>query len=174
MTSWTAVHQASLSFTISQSLLKSGGQRIGVSASASVFPMKIQGWFPLGLTGLISLVSKGLSSVFSSMKALIFQQTTLFMVQLSHLCMTIWKTTALTIWTSVGKGISLLFNELSKFVIAALLPRSKCLLISWQQPPFIVISPSLFPFFSHLFSKKDQMPTLKNFEPDFACSNNSP
>ena len=39
----------------------SGGQSIGASASASVLPMNIQGWFPLGLTGLISLQSKGLS-----------------------------------------------------------------------------------------------------------------
>ena len=39
---------------------------IGTSASASVLPMNIQGWFPLGLTGLISLLSKGLSRVFSS------------------------------------------------------------------------------------------------------------
>ena len=38
----------------------------GASASASVLPMNIQGWFPLGLTGLISLLSKGLSKVFSS------------------------------------------------------------------------------------------------------------
>ena len=45
-------------------LLASGGQSIG--ASASVFPMNIQGWFPLGLTGLISLHSKGLSRIFSS------------------------------------------------------------------------------------------------------------
>ena len=37
---------------------------IGASASASVLPMIIQGWFPLGLTGLISLLSKGLSRVF--------------------------------------------------------------------------------------------------------------
>ena len=44
----------------------SGGQRIGVSASASVPPINIQGWFPLGLTGLISLLYKGLSKVFSS------------------------------------------------------------------------------------------------------------
>ena len=44
----------------------SGGQSIGTSASASVFPMNIQGWFPLGLTGLLSLQSKGLSWVFSS------------------------------------------------------------------------------------------------------------
>ena len=39
---------------------------IGASASASVLPMNIQGWFPLGLTGLISLKSKGLSRVFSN------------------------------------------------------------------------------------------------------------
>ena len=39
---------------------------IGVSASASVLPMNIQGWFPLGLTGLVSLLSKGLSRVFTS------------------------------------------------------------------------------------------------------------
>ena len=42
------------------------GQSIGASASASVFPMNIQGWFPSGLTGPISLQSKGLSRVFSS------------------------------------------------------------------------------------------------------------
>ena len=101
VTSWTTAHQASLSLTISWSLLKlmsiesvmpsnhlnlcrpllflafnlsqhqglflpSGGQSIGTSASASVFPMNIQGWFPLGLTGLISLQSKGLLWVFSS------------------------------------------------------------------------------------------------------------
>ena len=44
----------------------SGGQNIGASASASVLPMNIQGWFPLGLTGLIFLQSKGLSRVFSN------------------------------------------------------------------------------------------------------------
>ena len=48
---------ASGSFQMSQ-LFASGGQSIGVSASASVFPMNIQGWFPLGLTGWISLQSK--------------------------------------------------------------------------------------------------------------------
>ena len=42
------------------------GQSIEASASASVLPMNIQGWFPLGLTGFISLLSKGLSRVFSS------------------------------------------------------------------------------------------------------------
>ena len=51
---------ASGSFQMSQ-FFTSGGQSIGVSASASVFPMSIQDWFPLGLTGLISLQSKRLS-----------------------------------------------------------------------------------------------------------------
>ena len=102
-TPWIAAHQASLSFTISWSLLKlmfiefgmpfnhlilchpflllpsifpasgsfpvsqffaSGGQRFGVSASASVLPMNIRDWFSLGWTGWISLQSKGLSRVF--------------------------------------------------------------------------------------------------------------
>ena len=102
VTPWTAAHQASLSITNSQSLLKlmsielvmpsnhlilvvpfssclqsflasgsfqmgqffaSGGQSIGVSASALVIPMNIQDWFPLGWTDLISLQSKGLSSL---------------------------------------------------------------------------------------------------------------
>ena len=56
---------ASGSFQMSQ-LFTSGGQSIGVSASASILPMTIQDWFPLGLTGLISLQSKGLSRVFSN------------------------------------------------------------------------------------------------------------
>ena len=56
---------ASGSFPVSH-FFASGGQSIGASASASVLPMNIQGWFPLGLTGLISLQSKGLSRVFSN------------------------------------------------------------------------------------------------------------
>ena len=56
---------ASGSFPMSQ-LFASSSQSIGASASASVLPMNIQGWFPLGLTGLISFQSKGLSRVFSS------------------------------------------------------------------------------------------------------------
>ena len=47
-------------------LLASVGESIGASASASVLPTNIQGWFPLGWTGLISLLSKGLLRVFSS------------------------------------------------------------------------------------------------------------
>ena len=46
-------------------LLASGGQSIGASASASVIPINIQGWFPLRLTGSISLQSKGLLRIFS-------------------------------------------------------------------------------------------------------------
>ena len=56
---------ASGSFQINQ-LFTSGGQSIGVSASASVLPVNIQDWFPLGWTGLISFQSKGLSRVFSN------------------------------------------------------------------------------------------------------------
>ena len=56
---------ASGSFQMSQ-LFASGGQSIGVSASASVLPMNTQDWFPLGWTGWISLQSKGLSRVFSN------------------------------------------------------------------------------------------------------------
>ena len=55
---------ASGSFLMSQ-LFESGGQSIGVSASASVLPMKIQDWFPLGWTSWISLMSKELSRIFS-------------------------------------------------------------------------------------------------------------
>ena len=56
---------ASGSFQMSR-FFASGGQSIGVSASASVLPMNIQGRFPLGWTGWISLQSKGLSRVFSN------------------------------------------------------------------------------------------------------------
>ena len=54
------------------------------------------------------------------------------MVQLSHPDKTTGKTTALAIWTFVSKVISVLFNTLSRFV-TAVLPRNKCLLISWIQ-----------------------------------------
>ena len=60
------------------------------------------------------------------------------MVQLSHPYMTTGKTIPLTIRTFVGKVMSLLFNMLSRFVIA-FLPGSKCLLISWLQSPSAVI-----------------------------------
>ena len=60
------------------------------------------------------------------------------MVQLSHPYMTTVKTTVLTRQTFVGKVMSLLFNKLSRFVIA-FLPRSKRLLVSWLQSPSAVI-----------------------------------
>ena len=89
---------ASGSFLMSQ-LFTSGGQSIGVSASASVLPMNIQGWFPLGLTGLISLQSKGLSSLLQhqNLKASVLWPSAFFMVQLLRLYMTPGKTIALTL-----------------------------------------------------------------------------
>ena len=56
---------ASGSFQVSQ-FFTSGGQSIGVSASASVLPMYIQDWFPLRLTGVVSLQFKGLTRVFNT------------------------------------------------------------------------------------------------------------
>ena len=73
-----------------------------------------------------------------SSKGLILQCSAFFMVHLSHPYMTTGKTIALTRWTFVGKVMSLLFNMLSRLVIA-FLPRSKCLLISWLQSPSAVV-----------------------------------
>ena len=122
--------------------LTSGAQSIEASASASVLPMNIQDRFSLGLTGLISLQSKELSRVFSNttlQKHHFFGVQLSLLVQLSHPYMTTGKTITLTMRTFVGKVMPLLFNMLSKFVIA-FLPRSKHLLISWLQPPSGVIS----------------------------------
>ena len=71
-------------------------------------------------------------------KASVLQHSAFFIVQLSHPYMTTGKTIALTRRTFVGKVMSLLFNMLSKLVIA-FLPRSKRLLISWLQSPSAVI-----------------------------------
>ena len=65
-----------------------------------------------------------------SSKASVLRHSAFFIIQLSHPYMTTGQTIALTIWAFVGKVISLLFNMLSRLVIA-FLPRSKCLLISW-------------------------------------------
>ena len=73
-----------------------------------------------------------------SSKASVLWCSAFFMVQLSHLYMTTGKTVALTGQTLVGKVMSLLFNMLSRFVIA-FLPRSKHLLISWLQSSSAVI-----------------------------------
>ena len=73
-----------------------------------------------------------------SSKASILQCSAFFIVHLLHTYMTTRKTTALTRWTFVGRIMSLLFNMLSRLVIA-FLPRSKGLLISWMQSPSAVI-----------------------------------
>ena len=72
-----------------------------------------------------------------SSKVSILQRSAFFIVQLSHPYMTIGKTIALTRWTFDGKVTSLLFNMLSRLVIA-FLPRNKHLLISWPQSPSAV------------------------------------
>jgi len=106
-----------------------------------------------------------------SSKASILWQSAFFMGQHSHPYMTIEKTIAVTIWTFVGKMMSLLFNTLSRFVIA-FLTRIKCLLISWLQLLSVVIlepknikavTVSIFPL---LFAMKwwDQMPWSWFFE----------
>ena len=98
---------ASGSFPMSW-LFTSSGQSIEASASASVLPMNIQGWFPLGWTGLISVVSKGFSSLLqlNNLKASILQCSAFFKLHLSLLHVTTGETIALTIWTFVGKVIS--------------------------------------------------------------------
>ena len=73
-----------------------------------------------------------------STKASILRCSAFFIVQLSHPYMTTGKTIALTRWTFFGKGMSLIFNMLSRLLIAYL-PRSKHLLISWLQSASAVI-----------------------------------
>ena len=112
------------------------------SFSFSISPSnEYSGLIPLGLTGWISLQSKGPWRVYSnitSSKASILWHSAFLMVQLSHPYMTTRKTIALTRQSFVGKIMSLIFNMLSRLVIA-FLPRSKSLLISWLQSPFAVI-----------------------------------
>ena len=141
---WTPARQASVSFTISQCLLKfmsidsvtlsnhlilchsllpspsifpstrvftsglftSSGQRIGASASASVLPMTIQGWFPIRMDWLDLLAVQGtLKSLLQhhSSKVSILWCSAFFTVQLSHPYMTTGKTIALTRQTFVSK-----------------------------------------------------------------------
>ena len=141
-------------------IFASRGQSIEVSASASpsneysgLISFRVDWLDLLAVQGTL----KGLPQHHSS-KTSILQRSAFFIVQLSHPYMTTGKTIALTKWTFVGKIMSLLFNLLSRFVMA-FLPRSKCLLISWLQSPSAVIwEPkrilSLFPLFPHLFAMK--------------------
>ena len=102
-------------------LFPSGGQSIRASASASVLPVNIQGWFPLGLTGLITLKSKGFSRVFSRTTVRKHQffsaQPSLWSNSLSYPHLTPGKTIVLTVRIFVGKVMSLLLNMLSRLVI---------------------------------------------------------
>ena len=82
-------------------------------------------WFDLAVQGTLKSLLQHHNS-----KASIIWHSAFLMVQLSHLYMTTRKNIALTIWTFVGKVMSLLFNMLSRFVIA-FLPKSEHLFISW-------------------------------------------
>ena len=89
-----------------------------------------------------------------SSKASLLWHSAFFQVQPSHPYMTMGKTIDLTLHTFVGKVMSLLFNRLSRFVIG-FLPRSKCLLILWQQSPSAAI----------LEPKKMKYDTVPTFPP---------
>ena len=171
-TSWTEARQASLSFTISQSLLKlmstesmmpsnhlilccpllllpSIYPSIRVFSNESFLCIRWPKYWSFSFSinpsneysGLISfrmdwLDLLAVQGTFKSLlqhhssKASILQRSAFFIVQFSHPHMTTGKTIALTRWTFVGQVMSLLFNMLSRLVIA-FLPRSKCLLIAW-------------------------------------------
>ena len=174
VTPWTAVHQASLSITNSQSLLKLMSLKSGMPSShlilcrplllpPSIFPsirvlsnesaLHIR-WpkcwsFSFNIspssehTGLISFrvdwldllaVQGTLKSLLQhhSAKASVLWCSAFFIVQRSHPYMTEGKTIVSTRRTFVGKVMSLLFNRLSSLV-AAFLPRSERLLVSWLQ-----------------------------------------
>ena len=129
---------ASGSFPTSQ-FFTSGGPSIGVSASAQSFQWIfrtdfLQDWLVWSLAVQVTL--KSLLQHHSS-KASVLWCSVFFMIQLSHPYMTTGKTIALTRWTFVDKGMSLLFNMLSRLV-TAFLPRRKRLLISWLQSPSTV------------------------------------
>ena len=198
-TTWTAVYQASVSFTVSQSLVKLISIELVMPSNhlilccpllllPSIFPivrvfsnelvLRIR-WpkywsFSFSInpsneySGLISfrmdwfdlLAVQGiLKSLLQhhNLKASVLRRSAFFMVQLSHLYMTTGKTIALTIRIFVSKMMSLLFNMLSRFVIA-LLPKGKHLLISWLQSPSTVI----------LELKKIKSVNVSTFSPLFA------
>ena len=100
-------------------------------------------WLDLAIQGALKSLLQHHSS-----KASILWHSAFFIVLNSHPYMTTGKTIALTRQTFVGKLVSVLFNMLSRFVIA-FLPRSKCLLVSWLQSPSAVILESKICF--HFF-----------------------
>ena len=120
---------------------------------SGLFSFRID-WFDLFA---VKRTVKGLLQNHSS-KASVLQFSAFFMVELSHPYTTIGQTIALTRWTFVCKVTSLIFNMLSRLIIA-FLTRSKLLLISWlQSPSSVILEPpklkSLFPLFPHLFVMK--------------------
>ena len=123
-------------------LFASGDQPIGASASASVLLMNIQGSFPVGLIGLISLKSRVLSGVFSNpqFESIISLELNLLYGPTLTSVHDYWKNHSFDYmdlcWQS--NVFALLFNTLSRFVIA-FLSRSKCLLNSYLQSPCAVI-----------------------------------
>ena len=157
VTPWLAACQASLSFTVSWSLLKfmSIGSVMLSNHLILCCPFScLQSFSASGLfqwVGSLHQVAKVLEISFMtdwcdllavqgilrslfqnhSLKVSILWHSTFFMVQVSKPC-DHWEDQALTIWAFVSRAMSLLFNALSRFVIA-FLPRSKCLLISWLQ-----------------------------------------
>ena len=145
-------------------LFASGGQSIGVCFNISP-SNKYSGLITSRIDWLDLLAVQGtLRSLLQqhSSKASILWHSAFFIVQLSHPYITTGKNIALTRWTFVGKVMSLLFNMLSRLVIA-FLPKSKCLLILWlQSPSAVILEPKKIKSdtICHLFVMKwwDQMP----------------
>ena len=100
---------------------------------SGLIPFRMNWLDPLAVQGTLKSLLQHHSSKLS-----VLQSSAFFMVQLSHPYMTTGKIIALTRQTFAGKAISLLFNMLSRLVIA-FLPRSKHLLISWLHSPSAVI-----------------------------------
>ena len=139
----------------------SGGQSIGISASASP-SNEHPGLISFRMDWLDLLADQGtLKSLLQhdSSKASILQCSAFFMVQFSHPHMTNGKNITLTRCTFVCKVMSLLFNMLFRLV-KTFLPRSKCLLILWLQSPCaVILEPNKIKsvtvsWFSHLFAMK--------------------
>ena len=126
-------------FPVSQ-LFTWDNQNTEISASTSVPPMNVWDWFSLGLTGLIPLQFTGLQESYPApqFKGINYSALCLCMFQLSQPYVTTGKITALTIRIFVSRVTSLLFNTLSRFVIASL-PISNRHLISQLQSPYAVI-----------------------------------
>ena len=146
---------ASGSFPVSQ-FFTSGGQSIGVSALASVFPVYIQGWFPLQLTGLILLSKELFKSLFQhhSWEALVLWCSAFFTVQLSYPYMTTGKTISSVQFPRLVMSDSLWHHGLHHTRPPCLSPppgaySNSCPLSWWCHP---TISSSVGPFSSHLQS----------------------